>query len=131
MLAELRENSDGGDNTVDIIGFSRGAAIALDFANLVDKEMQGATIRFLGLWDTVTSFGVPGNTVNIGRELTLPDNVERCYHAMSLDERRGNFPVTRVDGRPKGASRRSGFAACTPMWVAGRAWRYRRSPWCG
>lgn len=96
MLQELTNNFDDGDKTVDIVGFSRGAALALEFANMVDKEKSGAPVRFLGLWDTVASFGLPGNRINIGHRLTLPDNVTHCFHAMSLDERRGNFPLTRV-----------------------------------
>lgn len=84
-----------GDETIDIIGFSRGAAPALDFANAIYNEGAPA-IRFLGLWDTVASFGWPGNGINIGFELTLPRNVEICRHAMSLDERRFMFPLTRV-----------------------------------
>lgn len=101
MLKELESNFADNDRVIDIIGFSRGAALGLDFANMVDDETQGAPIRFLGLWDTVASFGLPGNRINIGHKLTLPDNVEHCFHAMSLDERRGNFPLTRVEA-PKG-----------------------------
>ena len=41
------------DRTIDIIGFSRGAALALHFANQVQEEQSGAEVRFLGLWDTV------------------------------------------------------------------------------
>jgi uncharacterized protein (DUF2235 family) len=86
-MEELNKYFSEGDRTVDIIGFSRGAALALHFANQV---------RFLGLWDTVACFGLPGNDLNIGWDLTLPDNVKHCYHAMALDERRGNFCLTRV-----------------------------------
>ena len=90
-----------GDRVIDIIGFSRGSALALHFANQVNEEKDGAEVRFLGIWDTVASFGLPGNDLNIGWDLTLPDNVKKCFHAMALDERRGNFPVTRVKA-PKG-----------------------------
>ena len=98
----LARNFEEGDRDVDIVGFSRGAALALHFANEVDEEQRGAPIRFLGLWDTVASFGVPGDNLNIGWHLTLPDNVQNCYHAMALDERRGNFPLTRVRAREGG-----------------------------
>ncbi|MBS0150271.1 MAG: DUF2235 domain-containing protein [Nitrospira sp.] len=91
-----------GDRTVDIIGFSRGAALALHFANQVQKEQPGADVRFLGLWDTVASFGLPGNDLNIGWDLTLPDYVKHCYHAMALDERRRNFTPTRIVSRKGG-----------------------------
>jgi uncharacterized protein (DUF2235 family) len=95
-----------GDRTIDIIGFSRGAALALHFANEIWDERPEMPIRFVGLWDVVASFGLPGNDLNIAWTLTLPPNVQACYHAMALDERRGNFPLTRIvapdDGPPAG-----------------------------
>jgi uncharacterized protein (DUF2235 family) len=86
-----------GETTVDIVGFSRGAALALEFANKVCEK--GGKVRFLGLWDTVPSFGVAAIPLNIGWELDLPDNVRKCYHAMALDERRIDFQIHRPDAR--------------------------------
>ena len=61
----LEENIKIGDTTIDIVGFSRGSAEALEFANRVNEEKvvgkAARPIRFVGLWDTVASFGVPGN----------------------------------------------------------------------
>jgi len=100
-LDALQDNFDKGDDVIDIIGFSRGSALALEFANQVNDRVvagqKSPTIRFMGLWDTVASFGLPGNSVNLSYSLTLPRNVERCYHALSLDERRLLFPLTRID----------------------------------
>ena len=97
---EAARNFAAGDKIIDIVGFSRGAALALDFANAVTKDgvagEKAPAIRFIGLWDVVPSFGLPGNEVNIGHTLTLPANAAKCFHAMALDERRGNFPVHRV-----------------------------------
>jgi len=97
------------NKTIDIIGFSRGAALAREFANMLDKRgvpptqkfpmtEKGCpvTIRFLGLFDTVGSFGVPGNSVNIGYNLSIPNNVENVRHAVAADEKRGMFPLTSV-----------------------------------
>src|SRR5262245_15588305 len=100
-----------GDTTIDIIGFSRGAAIALDFANLihdtgiVDPETdevlaKDVPIRFLGLWDVVGSFGVPFGQLlfqrlNVGHKLSVPDNVQFAHHALAMDERRQSFRPTR------------------------------------
>lgn len=95
-LKKLDRNFADGDRTIDIIGFSRGAALALHFANKVAEDKGGAEIRFLGLWDIVASFGIPGNNINLGWTLTLPANVKKCYHAMALDERRRGFPLTRI-----------------------------------
>jgi uncharacterized protein (DUF2235 family) len=101
-LARLNGNWAAGETTIDIVGFSRGAALALHFANQVRKLPSSPQIRFLGLWDTVPSFGVPGNEQNLGWELALPDNVLNCFHALALDECRGNFPVHRLQAHPKG-----------------------------
>lgn len=96
----LEKNFREGDRVIDIIGFSRGAALALDFANKVHAEgVPGAPqpeIRFVGVWDVVPSFGIPGNDINLGYVLTLPESVKKCFHAMALDERRQNFGVQRV-----------------------------------
>ncbi|MEM7429960.1 MAG: DUF2235 domain-containing protein [Pseudomonadota bacterium] len=96
----LARNFAAGDEVIDIVGFSRGAALALDFANEIHEDgingVKAPPIRFLGLWDTVASFGVPGNDINLGVELTLPPNVQKARHAMSLDERRRTFPLTRM-----------------------------------
>ena len=42
------------------------------------------------------SFGIPGNDINLGYVLTLPESVKKCFHAMALDERRQNFGVQRI-----------------------------------
>jgi len=102
----------GGDDKVDIIGFSRGAALAVHFANVVAAGVavtrQGRTetvqpaIRFLGLWDVVAAFGIPVDIgirfsrINLGYKLTLPRNVQHCFHALALDERRQAFRPTRL-----------------------------------
>lgn len=92
----LEKHFGAGDRTVDIIGFSRGASLALHFANEVEEKMPETKVRFLGLWDVVASFGLPGNDINVGWHLSLPESVQKCCHAMALDERRGNFKPTRV-----------------------------------
>jgi uncharacterized protein (DUF2235 family) len=111
---QLCNNWENGDTAIDIIGFSRGSALALDFANKIedsgirrpgskDVVEEKPPIRFLGLWDVVGSFGVPINVgplkfqdINFGHKLFVPDNVEYCFHAMAMDERRQTFRVTRL-----------------------------------
>ena len=95
-LRTLATNMALGDRTIDIVGFSRGAAIALHFANVVAERYNCTPVRFLGLWDTVPSFGVPGNEIDWGWKLGYPVTTERCVHAMALDEARYNFPLHRV-----------------------------------
>ena len=95
-MAELAKFPSG-NVRIDVVGFSRGAALALDFCNEVNRVYGGSVIiRFVGLFDTVASFGVPGNNINLGYNFKLPHCVSHCMHAVSLDERRGMFPLTRV-----------------------------------
>lgn len=102
----LAANFARGDTTIDIVGFSRGAALALHFANKIDDKGVDTTegrvfpkIRFLGLWDTVASFGAPDVPANVGWDLDLPDCVEHCCHALALDERRHAFKPERLEER--------------------------------
>jgi uncharacterized protein (DUF2235 family) len=100
-LQKLEDNVERKDTVIDVVGFSRGAALALDFVNEIAKgkvklpDGRIPAVRFVGLWDCVPSFGVPVIPLNIGWDLDLPSNVARCCHALSLDERRGNFHLHR------------------------------------
>jgi len=101
-----------GDHNIDVIGFSRGAAVALDFVNKVHRDgirdngrvvVERPAIRFLGLFDTVAAFGLANlgfllSSFNPFHHLMLPDSVQHCFHAMSLDERRTSFVNQRVAG---------------------------------
>lgn len=95
-MDRLENNIEAGDGAVDVVGFSRGAAIALSFANEVASKLPDVRIRFLGLFDVVGQFGAPGRVLNAGHVLTLPKNVESCRHAMAMDETRALFPLTRL-----------------------------------
>ncbi len=104
MFSELVQNLEAGDETIDIVGFSRGAALALHFANRIeDIKPAPPPIRFIGLWDCVPSFGLASIDLNIGWDLDLPDNVGKCYHALALDERRHTFHVHRLSARVEDA----------------------------
>ena len=104
---------DQGERDIDIVGFSRGAATTLDFCHCIQERgirkpgsdqvvEPSPKIRFLGVWDVVASFGLAnlGNTaLNIGHHLSLPkSNLQYCFHALALDERRPSFLPTRVEG---------------------------------
>ncbi|OOF57002.1 hypothetical protein BKK56_01785 [Rodentibacter genomosp. 2] len=50
---------------IDVFGFSRGAAMARDFINaLAKKPKLFYQIKFVGIFDTVGSFGFPGDDKN-------------------------------------------------------------------
>lgn len=108
----VAERMAAGDDVIDVVGFSRGAALALHFTNVLAgetfRDRHGHAVRprvrFLGLWDVVASFGIPLNVgrlrfqrINLGYELRLPDGVDHCFHALALDEKRNAFRPTRVD----------------------------------
>ena len=110
---QLCKNWAAGDQIIDITGFSRGAATTIDFCNLVQSRgirTPGSStvvepnpkIRFIGVWDTVASFGFAllGNqAANFGHHLSLPKtNVDYCFHALAIDERRPSFLPIRLNG---------------------------------
>jgi len=55
---------------IDVFGFSRGAALARDFINTFNSKnkktwrFKNITFNFVGLYDTVSSFGIAGNGTN-------------------------------------------------------------------
>ena len=95
-MDRLENNLEAGDTNIDIIGFSRGAALAISFANEIAEHMPGVPIRFIGVWDIVGEFGAPGQHINAGHNLHFPPNVAHCFHAMAMDESRLLFPLTRL-----------------------------------
>lgn len=92
---------------ISIFGFSRGAALARAFANNLIAQcvetadgltFQGYPLRlsFVGLFDTVASFGVPAANARTPwseRELLVPSQAERCVHFVAAHELRAAFPV--------------------------------------
>ena len=112
MTEHLRKNWENGDHVIDVVGFSRGAALALHFTYqlgdhglvLSNGDVAKPRVRFLGLWDTVASFGLSFDTVidfneiNLGWDIdVLSSCVDHCFHAMALDERRESFQITRLN----------------------------------
>jgi uncharacterized protein (DUF2235 family) len=98
-LDQLEINLEEGDEIIDVVGFSRGAALAISFANRVREALPDVRIRFVGVFDIVGQFGAPGSRLNAGHDLDLPSNVDRCCHAMAMDETRALFPLTRLCDR--------------------------------
>lgn len=141
-----------GDQNIDVIGFSRGAVLALGLVNKLAEDgirhpktgkvvAKAPSIRFVGLWDAVGSFGLalgPFQRVNIGHPADVPIVVQNCYHAMSLDERRGTFTPTRL--RDQGVyevwfrgvhSDIGGGNTNTPLSNISLRWMLRKAQLCG
>ncbi len=105
----LKQNFAHGDTAIDIIGYSRGAAIARMFVHRIDRDFDSLltngkpltkppAVRFLGLFDTVASFGIPWNANEHGFVADIPEFVENTFHAMALDETRETFGIERCFG---------------------------------
>jgi RHS repeat-associated protein len=91
---------------IDVVGFSRGAAQARDFANQVANatrdgwyaysdtegvtQCQRVNLRFMGLFDTVLS--VHRGSYNLG----IPDAFSHVAHAVAMNEYRNLFPLESI-----------------------------------
>ena len=118
MLGELTRaaslpESAGRWLDVDVIGFSRGASMARDFANRVADRIASGTwtrlgtcvrLRFLGLWDTVAQFGM-GGILDVAWKLAVPADVAYAAHAVALNEHRTMFPGESIVGSLPGGVR--------------------------
>lgn len=86
------------DITVDVFGFSRGAALARTFCNLVAQALVRrhpmARLRLLGIFDTVGSFGLAGDDSEPGQNLALPEGIEDVIHCCALHEYRAGYPLS-------------------------------------
>jgi RHS repeat-associated protein len=94
---------------IDLIGYSRGAALAMHFSNrIADHYRAGrfwardpvmgtvtacADLRFMGLFDTVAQFGVLGDD-NRHYNLAVAAEWRWVAHAVALNERRWLFPLS-------------------------------------
>ncbi|MCE6238009.1 T6SS phospholipase effector Tle1-like catalytic domain-containing protein [Acinetobacter pittii] len=96
---------------VSIFGFSRGAALARAFTNQFmwqcESDCNGLTygtgkypieFKFMGIFDTVASFGLPATNLNNnltfdGRDMVIDERVKMCVHYIAGNEQRFAFPV--------------------------------------
>lgn len=102
---ESHQFADGKRVSIDIVGFSRGAAMARDFANRVitrtkerrwKEKSDCVEMRFLGLWDTVAQFGALGAS-NDEWQLAIPAEIQHVFQAVALNEHRSIFPGEAID----------------------------------
>ena len=138
MYELLEETYNSGDHEIVILGFSRGAALARDFANMInergitdhssrrmvtviapgrggrrypvyDNRFESPEIRFLGVFDTVGSFGHGGDDSNPGYDFSIPQNVVDVRHAVAANEYRKYFPLESIHAGPGVANTPSRF----------------------
>ncbi|MBD1364586.1 DUF2235 domain-containing protein [Mucilaginibacter sp. ZT4R22] len=74
-----------------------GDAAAVEFRNTYSQPY--ANVKFIGVWDTVGSLGIPFMVMQNKRkyqfhDTTLSSHVDFAYHALAVDEQRKNFMPT-------------------------------------
>lgn len=100
-----------GDN-IFIFGFSRGAAIARKFASVLGKHIDciqnPKPIRFLGVFDTVASIGVPNldrhdlpRSDVVFEDQFISPHIQEALHLVSIDENRVAFQPTLMNEEPR------------------------------
>ena len=110
LLAGLGNAPVSPDNMqpIDILGYSRGSALARHFANQVSQYTRNnlfsfhdplrglisacVDLRFLGLFDTVAQFGIGGSR-NQELNMDIDDSWQWVAHAIALHEHRWLFPL--------------------------------------
>lgn len=101
---------------LDVFGFSRGAATARIFCNEIKLRYGNrATIRFLGLFDTVAAIGIPSDEISeAGYNLNVgPNNAVRIVHLTAHHEIRENSVLTSI-GRNRVVEIESGIEFALP-----------------
>ncbi|WP_409028545.1 DUF2235 domain-containing protein [Janthinobacterium sp. SUN098] len=111
----IKESANTGLLDIDVVGFSRGAAEARFFLNVVAdnlKKNNGAyvidgksrclNLRFEGLWDTVPHLGILHEDEK-QYFFSVPAAVKYAVHAVALNEHRGggdDFDLRSIMDRP-------------------------------
>jgi hypothetical protein len=97
-----------------VIGFSRGAAQARDFANQVLVQYKAGDygkvcleFRFMGLFDTVAQFGMGLNDGDFN--MTIAPEWKYVAQAYALNEHRPLFPLQSIRGSSGGTRIELGF----------------------
>ncbi|WP_353959964.1 DUF2235 domain-containing protein [Chryseobacterium tructae] len=98
-----------GKVTINVFGFSRGAAAARYFLSqdslimikLNLKSFQDITFNFIGLFDTVASYGILHLNDVIELQLKLKNRAKKIVQLAAADEYRNNFKLTNIDSSVK------------------------------
>lgn len=117
LLTAVEHQAPGTALSVDVIGFSRGAALARHFGNRVADHVRNGVfsvtdpvrgqisacvdLRFMGLFDTVAQFGVGGSHNHL-YDFGISELWSWVSHAVALHEHRWAFPLTSADAGSAG-----------------------------
>lgn len=114
LLTALHARQTTHEHTaIDLVGFSRGAALARHFANRIAEHVQQGRfqaydaalgqislcvdLRFMGLFDTVAQMGLNGAR-NAEFNFSISPAWQWVAHAVALHEQRALFPLTGLRG---------------------------------
>ncbi|HEY6642172.1 phospholipase effector Tle1 domain-containing protein [Povalibacter sp.] len=108
LIDSAVQNPSAFDGTIDVVGFSRGAAAARAFANEVYRKLDRGDydrmpacspirIRFIGLFDSVGSMGIPGNSTDVGFDFRIDTRVGYVAQAVALNEHRAFFDLSSIE----------------------------------
>lgn len=126
MYDRLVDNFKKGHKGIVIVGFSRGAALSRQFANVIaergdplkykkgDRVVGNAPeIKFMALFDTVYSFGSPFGKKDLGYRKSIPCNVRTVAHATAEGEKRNHFDLWSIHPKHMSSNKETGKAVQT------------------
>jgi len=111
------------ERTIDVFGFSRGAAQARDFINTFykkNKNRKGYNFGFIGIYDTVGSFGSSGDNINMKpldpSKHNESDGVSFDNHINTIDKSTQEFLGNFTDHNKASAFARQERAKLDDTW---------------
>lgn len=117
----LKGHPDNIDLTIDVFGFSRGAIMARHFVNKISKTKPlfstNQNIRFLGIFDSVGSFGLPGDNNDNFDHGVDPKLVQYAYHLVAENELRKNFDLQSIRKSPAEPLQHNDTACTGNRWM--------------
>lgn len=112
LLNAIEHQPRGTVLPIDIIGFSRGAALARHFGNRIAAHVRDGMfsvsdplrgpvsacvdLRYMGLFDTVAQFGIAGSHNHL-YDFGIAELWTWVAHAVAMHEHRWAFPLTSAD----------------------------------
>ncbi|OSI08559.1 phospholipase effector Tle1 domain-containing protein [Neisseria canis] len=93
--------------SLNVYGFSRGAAYARYFCHKIRQAEKGSgkrfTINFVGLFDTVSSVGTDhyNDVKEFKLDVGAPEGIRRIVHFTAQNDYRYHFPLTSIKGAVK------------------------------
>lgn len=104
---DLKKHHQPGDRIL-VTGFSRGAALARRFSAIINDQVGSGNI-IESVFDTVASIGLPNikkserpkSEVVFEHGHSLPSNVKKALHCLSLDDKRKAFQPTLMNAEDR------------------------------